>query len=531
MKLPSISSILAIAALGSCASATFTMSIAKSQGVKNIKKRSLSTRATITESLANNFTGGDYIAQVSVGTPPQTQTLAIDTGSSDVWLMSSTADLCTDPALQEEDGTGGCASTFDSSKSSSFKVVDANGFDISYADNSGAQGDYVTDDFTIGGSTIKALEMGLAYNVTLQTGLMGIGYDKNEASDSTDGDGFIYPSIIDQMMSQGLINTKSYSLYLNDYEASTGSIIFGGLDADKYHGKLLQVPIVPDEYSNGTQVYAEFSVAMTGFGITTNAGNTTNFTISSYQTPAILDSGTTLTYLPNRLVEDIYNAIGAEEDEDGNAYVDCSVRDNNPDMTFNFGFGGASGLTIAVPANELIFDLTGIFSTGGIDPGTGGSGGTCALGIMPGDSEESDGPYILGDVFLRSAYVVYDLQNNLIALAQTNFNSTTSSIVEFQASATTIPNVSGVASSAQVTETNTGILGGGGGPKTTSATGTATTDGSKTTSTSGTGTGASTSNTSKSAATGTVPAFDIKALFVLGISSVFTVLGASFILA
>ncbi|KAF8859938.1 acid protease, partial [Acephala macrosclerotiorum] len=477
---------------------------------------------TITESLANNFTRGDYIAQVSVGTPSQTLTLAIDTGSSDVWMLSSTTDLCTDSELQDYYGTGGCASTFDSSKSSSFKVADANAFDISYADGSGATGDYITDNLSIGGATIKALEMGFAYNATLQTGLLGIGYDLNEASDSsggsTESSPFVYPSIIDQMMSQGLINTKAYSLYLNDYEASTGSIIFGGLDSDKYHGNLIQLPIVPDQASNGAKVYAEFNVAMTSFGLTGQQGSTTNFTTSSFEEPVILDSGTTLVYLPDVLVQDLVSRLdGAVDDSTGGIYVPCSMRDDNPKMTFNFGFGGSKGIVIQVPASELIFDLNGAFSTGGYAPQVPFDN-PCALALM-GDGGQG-GPYILGDTFLRSAYVVYDLKNNLIALAQTNFNSTTSSIVEFQASATSIPNVSGVASNVQVTQTATGNPGGIGGPKTTA-------DSSASTKTSGsttTGTGAAAS-TSKGAAFRPVPAFDGRVLFVLGISGLFAGFG------
>lgn len=49
---------------------------------------------TITESLVNNVTAGSYIATVHVGTPPQTMSLVLDTGSSDVWVVSSTADVC-----------------------------------------------------------------------------------------------------------------------------------------------------------------------------------------------------------------------------------------------------------------------------------------------------------------------------------------------------------------------------------------------------------------------------------------------------
>jgi hypothetical protein len=392
--------------------------------------------------------------------------------------------------------------------------------------------------------TIKTVEMGVAYNSSSSVGVMGIGYDVNEASNSGSSNmdpsapaAFVYPSIIDTMVSQGLIASKAYSLYLDDLEASTGSIIFGGLDSDKYHGSLLQIPTVPDTLDNGTQVYAEFGVALTGFSITSQTGSTTSLTTSSYAEPAILDSGTTATYLPDRLVELIIEKINGVDDSQnsGNIYVDCSML-NNASMTFDFSFGGANGLTIKVPVSELVFNInSSAFATG-----TGSStspnlpfSSTCAFGILPA----GENPLILGDTFLRSAYVVYDLSNNLIAIAQTNFNSTTSSIVDFKAGATSIPNVSGVASSASVTQTATGVIGIGGGGKTATATGTATADGGKTTSTgagtgTGTGTGAAASSTkSKSAAAISVPALDTRGLLVLSIASTFAVLGGGWFLA
>jgi hypothetical protein len=51
---------------------------------------------------------------------------------------------------------------------------------------------------------------------------------------------------------------------------------------------------------------------------------------------------------------------------------------------------------------------------------------------------------LLGDFFLRSAYVVYDLTNNRIGIAQSNLNSTTSNIVEVPAGAASIPQSTGV---------------------------------------------------------------------------------------
>jgi hypothetical protein len=390
--------------------------------------------------------------------------------------------------------------------------------------------------------TIKTVEMGLAYNSSSSVGVLGIGYDVNEASNSGSSNmdpsapaAFVYPSIIDTMVSQGLIASKAYSLYLDDLEASTGSIIFGGLDSDKYHGSLLQIPVVPDTLDNGTQVYAEFGVALTGFSITSQTGSTTSLTTSSYAEPAILDSGTTATYLPDRLVELIIEKINGVDDSQnsGNIYVDCSML-NNASMTFDFSFGGANGLTIKVPVSELVFNInSSAFATGTSTTPDLPFSSTCAFGILPAGQN----PLILGDTFLRSAYVVYDLSNNLIAIAQTNFNSTTSSIVDFKAGATSIPNVSGVASSASVTQTATGVIGIGGGGKTATATGTATADGGKTTSTgagtgTGTGTGAAASSTkSKSAAAISVPALDTRGLLVLSIASTFAVLGGGWFLA
>jgi hypothetical protein len=91
----------------------------------------------------------------------------------------------------------------------------------------------MTDDFTIGGATIKSLQMGLANDTTGSIGVIGIGYGLDEAS-VTSITSVPYPNLIDEMVSQGLIETKAYSLYLDNLEEATGSIIFGGVDTDKF---------------------------------------------------------------------------------------------------------------------------------------------------------------------------------------------------------------------------------------------------------------------------------------------------------
>lgn len=63
---------------------------------------------------------------------------------------------------------------------------------------------------------------------------MGIGYDVDEHSVTSGASTTPYKSIMDTMFDQGLIATKSYSLYLDDQTASSGSIIFGGADTGKF---------------------------------------------------------------------------------------------------------------------------------------------------------------------------------------------------------------------------------------------------------------------------------------------------------
>ena len=43
----------------------------------------------------------------------------------------------------------------------------------------------------------------------------------------------------------------------------------------------------------------------------------------------------------------------------------------------------------------------------------------CLFGIFP----TNNGAKVLGDTFLRSAYVVYDMNNNEVSLAQSNFDA------------------------------------------------------------------------------------------------------------
>ena len=76
---------------------------------------------------------------------------------------------------------------------------------------------------------------------------------------------------------------------------------------------------------------------------------------------------------------------------------------------------------------------------------------------------------MLGDTFLRSAYVVYDLSNNEISLAQTNFNATKSNVMEIQSGTAGVPDATGVANAVSSLAVGTGGARNGGQPSITGA--------------------------------------------------------------
>ncbi|KAF2221305.1 aspartic peptidase domain-containing protein [Elsinoe ampelina] len=356
-----------------------------------------------------------YYANASLGTPAQSVRLHLDTGSSDMWVNTPDSEICT------YQGQGLCdfAGTYSPNSSSSYRYLNS-AFTIQYADGSGASGDYVTDTFSIGGATLQNQQFAVGYSSNSQEGILGIGYTTNEAILSVRG-GRSYPNVPQNMLDQGLINTNAYSLWLNDLDASTGEILFGGVNTEKFVGNLSTLPVIQ---SNGR--YTAFYIALTGLGADGQAGSIN----SSFSTAVLLDSGSSLSYLPDNLANAVFSEFGVTYDtQQGAAFIDCSRANEGKSLLFTF-----SEPTISVDISELIITV-GVRRNGDE---------ICILGIAPTGGSTP----VLGDTFLRSAYVVYDISGNQIALAQTNFNSTTDRILEITNATGTqsgIPDATGVA--------------------------------------------------------------------------------------
>lgn len=344
---------------------------------------------------------------VTMGTPAQDLRLHIDTGSSDLWVNVADSTEC------EAQGSVCAASgTYAPNSSTTYEYLNSD-FNITYVDGTGSAGDYVSDVVRFGGVDLDAQEFGIGYTSTTAEGVLGIGYPINEVA--VEYTGHTYPNIPARMLKDGLIATNAYSLWLNDLDASTGSILFGGVNTDKYTGTLETLPIITED-----GVYAEFLIALTAVGL----NGTTGSIASGLAEAALLDSGTSLMYLPNDITQDIYDEFGAQYDSsEGAAFVSCDLA--NSDATIDLTF---SSPTISIAMSEIV-----------IVAGEEDGQDVCIIGISPAEGATP----VLGDTFLRSAYVVYDITNNEVALAQTKFNGTSDNIVEITNS-TAIPSASAV---------------------------------------------------------------------------------------
>ncbi|KAI0408625.1 aspartic-type endopeptidase [Xylaria palmicola] len=350
-----------------------------------------------------------YFVNATIGTPAQSVRLHLDTGSSDLWVNTPASQLCVQSAQP-------CnfAGSYVANDSSTYEFV-GSWFNISYVDGSGASGDYVSDTVTIGDTKLDSLQFGIGYTSSSSQGILGVGYPINEVQMGRAGKD-AYDNLPAAMVTTGKISRNAYSLWLNDLDANRGNILFGGVDTEQYTGTLHTLPI---EANGG--VYSEFLITMTSL---TLGGQT----IAEDQALAVLlDSGSSLTYLPNDMVETIYEQVQAQYDSTaGAAYVPCSLENSASTLEFTF-----TSPTITVEMNELVLDLV---TSSGRRPQFDNGEEACLFGIAPAGS----GTNVLGDTFLRSAYVVYDIENNQISLAQTKFNATASNVQELP-TGTTLP--------------------------------------------------------------------------------------------
>ncbi|KAF4215858.1 hypothetical protein CNMCM8980_004187 [Aspergillus fumigatiaffinis] len=321
--------------------------------------------------LVDNFLNAQYFSEISLGTPPQTFKVVLDTGSSNLWVPGSD---CNSIACFLH-------TKYDSSASSTYK---ANGTEFAIKYGSGELSGFVSQD-TLQIGDLKVVkqdfaeatsEPGLAFAFGRFDGILGLGYDTISVNK-------IVPPFYN-MLEQGLLDEPVFAFYLGDTnkEGDNSEASFGGVDKNHYTGELTKIPLRRKAY---------WEVDFDAIALGDNVAELEN-------TGIILDTGTSLIALPSTLADLLNKEIGAKKGFTGQYSIECDKRDSLPDLTFTL-----SGHNFTIGPYDYTLEVQG----------------SCISSFMGMDFPEPVGPLaILGDAFLRKWYSVYDLGNSAVGLAK-----------------------------------------------------------------------------------------------------------------
>ena len=322
----------------------------------------------------------------------------LDTRTSDTWVNYAKNSLC-DPDIASCHN-----SVYDPALSSTAKDLNQpftayyNGSTGSTVNiQTGATGDFFSDTFTFGGTPVPNAQFGVGNDSTQTEGVLGLGFSATQQNAQ-------YPTVPELLMQNGLTKSLAYSVWLNNITAPQGDIIFGGVDTTKYTGPLITRPMVPGANGKIENPSIWLDGMFFNFGHMPEFGS--RLDLDEFPFAVTLDSGSTDAFLPKGLVDSIYKDVDAYIYNGTTAIVSCHYM-FNLSYSLQFVFGSSN---IYVPLINFV----------GLPGRATGNSSECQLGINaqknPGD------PLVLGEVFLRAAYVVYDLGNQEISIAQSNYN-------------------------------------------------------------------------------------------------------------
>jgi len=320
----------------------------------------------------NDYENSQYYGSITLGTPAQTFDVIFDTGSSDLWVASSQCD-----------SSCGRHAKYDATKSSTY-VKNGTTFNIEYG--SGPVSGYESQDsLNMGGLVVPnqifaevtdASGLGGAYKLGKFDGILGLAFPVLSVNK--------VPTAFQNVVEQGLVSTAQFAFYLGNSRSDRGELTLGGTDPAHYTGDITWVNLLAATYWEIT--LGQFNVGGTNY-------------IGSSGTKAIVDSGTSILTGPSDVVKQIANQIGAKEIIAGEYMVACKY-----DTLPNFDFTIDGKVYTLTPEDYLIPD-----------------GDLCLMGLMGLDIPAPTGPlWILGDVFMRKYYTVFDYENKRVGFAVAN---------------------------------------------------------------------------------------------------------------
>lgn len=315
-----------------------------------------------------------YLIDIYVGSDRQKASVVLDTGSGHVWVSRNKTSL-------------GYYNPLSSKSSLSTGINYLSG----YADGTRSTGLYYNDTIRLfrsdfpGSVALENFQFGVVHPTSTQlAGVLGLAGRGKEKTRALRNNNFVWG-----LKEAGYISKASFSLFLNTYDSEYGSVIFGGIDTSKYEAPLTSYPV---NASVGGLAITLGSIIVDG-------------TVFAEGNGYLLDLGTTLGFVSKNVMDHLDSLFNPTFVELG-GIVYRQVSCNQPaDKYFEFEFG----------SNSIRFSY---------DQAVSRQGATCYLGFTYHQNLR-----ILGDIFLRQAYVYYNLSDKIIAIAQARYSGSSSVII------------------------------------------------------------------------------------------------------
>lgn len=349
--------------------------------IKRDKSLSKAMRARKTVAVARNvgapdpvvihdFMGVQFYGPVSLGTPAQKFQVVYDTGSSNLWVPSISCPL-TSCFLHAR---------FDEYSSVTYAK---NGTPFSILYGSGPCSGYFSDDtVTLGdlsapGQTFaevtNASGLGAAFLIGKWDGIMGLAWPSIAVAGAT--------PVFQNLMRANPSLKPQFAFYLPDSAGTNGQLDVGGENPNHFTGRLVDIPLTNETYWEGKLDSVQL-------------GNTQLVSNVRF----VADSGTSTLTAPTRVVTKIAQIIGATQLLPGRYTVDCSTVSSLPELHINL-----NGNKFTLQGADYVINDENV---------------ECMLGIMGLDLPSQLGEIlIMGDVFMRKVYTVFDVENKRLRMA------------------------------------------------------------------------------------------------------------------
>ncbi|KAK2763991.1 hypothetical protein FQN54_009610 [Arachnomyces sp. PD_36] len=318
--------------------------------------------------IANDGNDYSYITRVSFGSQDQGMWMLLDTGAANTWVMG--ADCMSDSCSQHD--------TFDDESSTTFSTTGEE-WDVEYGSGEVA-GISAKDNVTLGELEI-VMEFGIANEASddflsyPMDGILGLGRTDKNAQGT--------PAVMEALSAAGLIeaNILGVNLPRGADGVTDGQITFGDVDTEKFTGDIVYASTLPD--------FDLWVIPVDDAGVDDTAGGFTN-------KQALVDTGSSFILLPEADMVALHSLIPGSEAVNDEFIVPCSTT-----AMLQFTISGTT------------FDVATVDYIAASD----GSSDMCSTNIKPLPEYYGPNMWLLGDVFLKNVYSVFDFDQARIGFA------------------------------------------------------------------------------------------------------------------